>query len=193
VKGWDLELFRAINGWPDSYKPFLGFFSQAFNYLSVKILVAALVIGMIWAGGRARRTVVLALVAVGIANFSTDRFKEFLPQHRPFQVLQDCHLRAGWAPSFGTASAHAANMAAVACVFTLGLRYWGVPWILVAIFTGFSRVYVGVHYPHQVLLGWACGIVSGILVTKSWDWLARRRKTVESGERDGKQSEAQTS
>jgi len=193
VNVFDVGVFRAINGWSDDYAQFWRFFSEAFNILWFKILIALLVIGMIWAGGRARRTVLLALVSVGIANWSTDRLKEFMPQPRPFQVMNDVLMRAGRAPSHGTASAHSANMAAVACVFILGLGYWGVPWVLVAVCTGISRVYVGVHYPHQVALGWLCGIVSGLVVTKSWEWIATRRKTVESGQEHEKPVEGQAS
>jgi len=40
--------------------------------------------------------------------------------------------------------------------------------------TGFSRIYVGVHYPSQVLLGWVCGTFSGFLVVHMGKAIAQR-------------------
>jgi undecaprenyl-diphosphatase len=77
--------------------------------------------------------------------------------------------------SYGTASAHAANMAAVAFVTTYFLGKWGYPWIVVAFLTGLSRIYMGLHYPSQVLLGWFCGAFSAFLVIKTWEAYLRVR------------------
>ena len=53
-------------------------------------------------------------------------------------------------------------------------------WILVALFTGLSRIYVGVHYTSQVLLGWVCGALIALLTIKLGDrlsqWFKNRRE-----------------
>ena len=164
----NLRLFRAINGWPESWAPFWQFFSEAANHLWFRLIMLALVVLMVALGKGPRETVLRALIAFPIANGMTDLFKYVVPEPRPFQELSGVILREGYSLSHGTASAHAANMAAVAIVFTLGLRWWGVPWVVVAVLTGISRVYVGVHYPYQVLLGWTCGIVAGVAVAMVW-------------------------
>jgi len=69
-------------------------------------------------------------------------------------------------------------MAVVAFVFAYHLRWWGSPWVIVAVMTGLSRIYNGVHYPYQVLLGWTCGVVAGILVTKTWELIQKKRGAV---------------
>ncbi len=145
------------------------FFSEAMNYPSVKIFMALLAIGMIARGCRTRHAFIQAILAFLVANGLTDLFKALHPEHRPFQELHDVVMWVGTSPSHGTASAHSANMAALAVVFTYRLRWWGTPWIIVAIVTGFSRVFCGAHYPHQVLLGWACGLLAGTIITKVWD------------------------
>ncbi|HWD38103.1 MAG TPA: phosphatase PAP2 family protein [Fimbriimonas sp.] len=178
----NLWLFHEINGWSDTWAPFWVFFTEAANKTWFKIFAACLIVGMLSAKKQPRATIIQVLIALALANFSTDCFKHLLPEHRPFQELSVYIMRAGKANSMGTASAHAANMAAVAFVFTRRLKWWGTPWIAVAILTGISRVYVGVHYPYQVLLGWICGIVAGLLVTMAWDRIASSRKIVESRE-----------
>jgi undecaprenyl-diphosphatase len=180
VNDTDRQLCLWINGWPDWLSPFLTFFSIAMQYIVVKLFFAALLIGMIVRGGRARAAAILALVACGIGNGLTDVLKHKFPMHRPFQpealgVL--IHTRVGTTPSMGTASAHAANMAALAIVTTLMLGRWGWPWIGVALLTGLSRVYVGAHFPSQVLLGWTCGSVGGLSCVFGYRLFTRKRKT----------------
>ena len=174
----DERIFRAINEWPDALSPFLTFFSVALNQVWVKVVLGLLVLGMIVANPRTRMTAIQALLSVGLANLMTDQFKHFLPMNRPYQDLAAVISRVGTTDSHGTASAHTANMTAVAFIFTYELKWWGSPWIVIAVLTGLSRMYVGAHYPSQVVLGCACGIVSAFLVTKSWEWIQAKRSPV---------------
>lgn len=174
-------LFDAVNSWPDSWGPMLRFFSEATNYLGVKLTLIALVVAMARKPGRARRAALQALVAVGIANGMTDLLKHGLPWARPCQELALARLHEiGCGPSMGTASAHSANMAAVAFVFTWYLRGWGVPWIVIALITGLSRVYVAAHYPGQVALGWLCGVIASAVVIAVARLVTLQRATVSS-------------
>lgn len=159
-------VFRAINRWPSGLDPFMGFFAEATNYLGVRIALLALVVYLIWRGGMHRRAGVGALVAVALANTLTDVFKKGYPTPRPCNQIPDAIQHGiGCSSSFGTASAHSANMAAVAFVFTVCLgRKWGWPWIAVALITGVSRVFHAAHYPAQVIAGWTCGCVCAALV-----------------------------
>lgn len=167
-------MFRWVNGWPESLSPFLKFFSVATNLIAVKIALALLLIGLIVAGGKARLAAILAMVAWPIANGMTDLFKHLVPHPRPFQELVGVSLRVGWTDSMGTASAHSANMAAIATVLAWYLRPWGSLWIVIAVLTGISRVYCGAHYPSQTLLGYACGIAAAAVVIAIYESVVRR-------------------
>ncbi len=176
----DTGLFRAINDLPQSMAPTMQFFSEALNRPWVKVVLGLLLLGMLLANRKTRTTVIQALIAAGIANGWTDVLKDWFPRHRPFQELQNVHLWVGWSPSNGTASAHSANMAAVAFVFVYNLKWWGSPWVVIALIVGFSRVYCGAHYPYQVVLGWFVGIFVAFIVTKSWELIQTRRQNVVS-------------
>jgi membrane-associated phospholipid phosphatase len=105
---------------------------------------------------------------------------------RPVQLVDrsiQVMLRVGDTHSPGTASAHSANMAAVAFAMTYCLGWkWGFPWIVIALLTGLSRVYTGAHYPTQVLLGWLCGVFAAWVVIKTWEAWQSSRKGVESNQ-----------
>jgi undecaprenyl-diphosphatase len=211
VGTWDQSLFDWINHWPQSWNLFLKFFSIALNLPVVKIFFGLLIIAMIVRGEKTRKAVLLALISIGIANTITNVAKEGFPMKRPFQdrefamhkkgdlamidrgfskitVWPDKYegviLRVGHSDSRGTASAHSANMAALAFAFCYFLGWWGTPWIAVALLTGISRVYTGAHYPSQVLLGWACGIFAAFVVIKTWEAFVKRRTGVQSGVED---------
>lgn len=169
MEPYDTGLFRTINNGPEAFAPLMRFFSEATNYPWFKVLAVVLVVALLIRKGAGARVAVQGLVAFPLANGITDLFKYWIPEARPFQELSSVLLRAGWSDSAGTASAHSANMAAIAFVAVYHLRWWGAPWILFAILTGISRSYNGVHYPHQVLLGWMCGAFSGWLICRSWD------------------------
>lgn len=163
---------------PEWLEPTMRFFSEATNFTWVKVGLILMLLAMSWFAGPTRRSAIQALIAFPLANGITDQFKHFAPHPRPFQELSDVILRSGWSDSAGTASAHSANMAAVAFVFTYHLRWWGAPWIVVALLTGLSRIYNGVHYPYQVLLGWTCGCCAGFAVIKTWELILAKRNTV---------------
>jgi undecaprenyl-diphosphatase len=179
-------VFRWINNWPESFAPLMKFFSEATNYSWFKILLALLALGMLIRGAKTRTTIIQALLAFPLANELTDVLKATFPAHRPYQELADVIHRSGVSQSMGTASAHSANMAAVAFVFCYHLGWWGIPWVVAALATGLSRIYNGDHYPYQVLLGWTCGVVIAFIVVKTWELIQRRRSGVdEEEETDG--------
>lgn len=168
----DLAIFRAINNGPDWLAPPMVFFSDGNKWWWVRILLGGLFIYLLTRRDL-RPAAILALVAFPIANAATDALKFAFQGLRPCVELDDVVVRVKLLTSFGTASAHSANMMAVAVVFFHFSRPWGWAWLVVAVMTGISRVFVGVHYPYQVLLGWLVGALTAFIVTQTW--LAYRR------------------
>lgn len=205
---WNDSIFWSINHWPQEWNSFLKFFSVALSLPVVKIGLGLMLVGMIARNAKTRKAVILALISIGIANTITNVFKEGLPMNRPFQDMRyqelqkdgtwselkpamvsqasdrTMNLRVGDSTSKGTASAHSANMAALAFAMCYFVRRWGTPWIAVALLTGISRIYTGAHYPYQVLLGWGCGLFSALVVIKTWEAFVRMRNGVQSEEHE---------
>lgn len=171
----DVALFHAINGWSSRWAPLFVFLSEATKHAPGRIGLLAIAALLIAAGPTTRKAALLAILAVLVANTFADGLKVLLGMRRPCVELPDAILRVGMLDSFGSASSHAANMAALAFTFTRYFKWWGTPWIALALLTGIARIYVGVHYPSQILLGLVVGTVSAFIVTQTWQVFVRRR------------------
>ena len=80
---------------------------------------------------------------------------------RPYWVSDQVKPLAGES-SFGTPSGHAQNAAAIWGVMANGARkrwVW-VAVVLLVFLIGFSRLYLGVHFVHDVIAGWLIGALS---------------------------------
>lgn len=181
VGPWDKAVFYWINGWPDGLDPLFQLMSQGNRWWSVRIFLGVLAVLLV-SIKRTRVAAILSLCGWPLSNLITDVLKGTFQMGRPCVVLSDVHLRVELLTSYGTASAHAANMAAVATVFALYLGWKAWPAVLVAFLVGLSRIYVGVHFPSQVLLGWLVGALAGLIVAKTYEAYLKVRDRTATGD-----------
>lgn len=89
----------------------------------------------------------------------------FRPTHDPDLMFEIRHI-AGRAGQYGFVSSHAANTFAVATFMSLVFRHRLTTLCLFAwaFVVGYSRIYLGVHFPLDVFCGGMLGIVVGYLV-----------------------------
>jgi membrane-associated phospholipid phosphatase len=170
---FDVAVFHWVNQWPEALNGFFRVLSEGNKDWTVRLLLAAL-LGMLLFKRRSRLGAIQAVLAVVVGNLLCDMLKHALQWQRPCVQLSDAIVRYGKLTSFGTASAHACNMAAVAMVFSLSFGKIGASWWLIALLVGLSRVYAGVHYPSQVLLGWLVGATAGFAIVRFWPVEAKK-------------------
>lgn len=142
-----------------------------------------LLIPLLWVlrGRRLGRDAAYLLISSSLAHAI---LKQVFAWSRPFHLLP--HLKLASAEGFGFPSGHA-TAAVVAWGFValqFGFKGRWIMAVLLALGTGLARVYLGVHFPHDVLGGW---ILGGIVValyawaqkveraptlsTKRWAWV----------------------
>ncbi|MBS1705905.1 MAG: phosphatase PAP2 family protein [Armatimonadetes bacterium] len=176
---WDVSLFRSINGWPEWMAPVLVFFSKGADTWPVRVLFLGIFVFLVWKRQTRAQGFIIGFGWI-VANGITDLFKHYLPVARPGNILADVVVRIPMSNSMGTASAHSANMAFIAFAFGYFFGWKGSPWALVALLTGLSRIYVGAHFPSQVLLGWAVGCCSALAMCSAVNRWIIRPQTQES-------------
>ena len=130
-------------------------------------------LGMLIFGSKKHRVLaLLLLVCAGLTDFVCGSIiKKTVRRIRPCAVENvdgfKCRLLLHKKNSKSFPSNHAANNAAFATVIWMccGPRL-GVVFAIIAFLIGYSRVYVGVHYPFDVMAGWLFGFIISYVCVK---------------------------
>lgn len=148
---------------------------------AVLVLVAlGLVLLAVKGGNTGRSVVVVLIITIAFSDqLNSSWVKHLFERVRPCHVLSDVHLLVPCGSGFSFPSSHAVNNAAGAVVLAFFYRKWTWAFATFAGLVGFSRVYVGVHYPSDVLAGFLLGTGCGFLmvylfVTVRSYWRKRR-------------------
>ncbi len=105
-------------------------------------------------GRRSFIVLALALAAFGLADWTAYSLKQVFMRPRPCNSLENVVLLVRCSKGFSLPSNHAANSFAVALPFLLmGKGRFRFTFIVFAALVAYSRVYVGVHYPFDILSG----------------------------------------
>lgn len=119
---------------------------------------------------KTRRCGVYALTAIALGFLVGELgLKNIVCRPRPYQVNPpDAPLLIPFPGGYSFPSGHSASSFAVATVYFHFSKKWGVPALILAGLIAFSRVFLFVHWPTDVLAGAAFGVLVALLVL----WLA---------------------
>lgn len=160
----DVSVFYFINHMLANpvFDKFFPFITEVKNwYIAYIILFFILVIK----GGRIGRIAAIGSILLVI---TTDQLSSFFLKHlieriRPCNVLPDVRLLVGSTQSFSFPSSHAVNNFAAAMYFGRIYPKYKWPLYICAFLLAFSRPYIGVHYPSDILGGALIGMLIGYL------------------------------
>ncbi|MBI2882830.1 MAG: phosphatase PAP2 family protein [Candidatus Methylomirabilis oxyfera] len=156
---WDEAGFYLIheslrNGFFDLLMPFV---SNKWNFaLPVVVLLGYILLF------RPKRDRIIALSAIAVillTDETSQLLKDLFERTRPFHPLRDTTRPV----SFSFPSNHASNMFALAVFLSYNYSRVGLLCFPAAALVGYSRIYVGSHYPFDVLGGALWGVLIGRL------------------------------
>ncbi len=156
----DTELFLYVNSF---YEPALA------NLLYVITFLGSVEMGLIWVALlfiiKRRDLALYVLVALLIEVAYVYTTKELVNRPRPYEALTNIHyVGTEFGKSFP--SGHAAGAFMVALVLGTKVKKALIPLLLISVFVSVARVYIGVHYPFDVIGGAIAGAIIGYAVAK---------------------------
>jgi undecaprenyl-diphosphatase len=169
---WDRALFFWINnGWAN---PFCDVVVGGATWLGNAGVLAVIVLPTLWALDRPRfwqNTFILAL-ALALSGVAAHLLKVMVHRSRPLKDMADLiavgqvSIHVLWQPlrENSMPSGHAHTVFAVSTTLGFLYRRWVFLFLSVATLTGLSRVYVGAHYPSDVIAGACIGISGAVVV-----------------------------
>lgn len=176
----DADALLAVNGLHDA-------FQDAFWWMvTAKWSSVLLVLALLWILLRQnRRHALLVLAMLALAVLLADQVSSGLikhlverlrPTHDP-SLESAVHVINGYRGGlYGFVSSHAANSFAVATLLSFIMRHRLVTFSLFtwALLQCYSRVYLGVHYPGDILGGIIVGVAAAWLVWRLMRWIQHR-------------------
>jgi undecaprenyl-diphosphatase len=177
--GWDESVFRVLNQVPAAAASVLTPLSRLFLPAGI---IAVLVLAVVYVVARNRGVMPLAAgaAAAALAWALAHAAKAITDRPRPYEAMADTVLRQQHAHGTSFPSSHTAITLAVAIALVPFMaRPVAAAGIAYAALTGWSRVYLGVHYPLDILGGAGIGMVaSGVILLALWTLFRRARRAV---------------
>ena len=183
----DLDLFMLINQqWRldlfDFIMPILSSMSVLLAILGVSLICAV--------KKKGKRQIIFFLIifaGMGLTDFTTNIIKKQMQRVRPLNAIAETYYQESgeWqtrpidfvqTKEYGRSfpSAHSSNsmcLAILAILLWPALKKWP---LFLPLLVGYSRVYLGKHYPTDVLSGWLWGLVVAGIVWMVWTRFGKR-------------------
>lgn len=181
MEGLDTRLFLWLNGMHvDWLDPVMVSLTEMWPWIPVYLFWGFLIVKTY------RKRSVWVFLAVALVVFCSDQLSAHVCKPL-FHRLRPCydpalegvvHLPRGLAGGrYGFVSSHAANTFAVAAFLTAALRgaWRWVGWTLYgwAVISSYTRIYIGFHYPGDILCGAVLGILIGLVLWRLLDLILK--------------------
>jgi undecaprenyl-diphosphatase len=182
----DKDLFLFFNGFHsmffDQVMPLL---TENYVWIPLYLIFGFLIVR------KYKKNSVFVLIAIALVILICDRitsgimkpiFERLRPSHDP-SLVELVHIVDGYRGGlYGFASSHAANTFGIATLLWLSLRSH-YKWIAVifvwALVIAYTRIYLGVHYPSDILVGSIIGVFIGWIVFRLQQHAIKTRKPLQ--------------
>ncbi|MEU6527569.1 phosphatase PAP2 family protein [Streptomyces sp. NPDC046928] len=169
----DVELLYDINGLA---KDAPHWFDRVMEFVGEYGVLLGLVLTVLWCWWTVRRrgaedaassvaALVWAPLAAGIAVLVNVPIRGFVERPRPFNDHQGLEVLVSGKTDYSFVSDHATIAMALGVALFVANRRFGLIGIGLALLEGFCRVYMGVHYPTDVVGGFALGTAVALLLS----------------------------
>ena len=166
----DLSLFFFINQTCSTklLDLFMPFITNQKNWIIPIILMIFIL--MLKTGKRGRITLGVLIICIGMTDLiSAQIVKPWIGRIRPsYEIIDQINLLVNKGGKWSFPSNHAANTMALTVIIGYFYKKYKSFLILLTLIIGISRVYVGVHFPGDVIVGGCIGFFISSSLLVSW-------------------------
>ncbi|MDR2873551.1 MAG: phosphatase PAP2 family protein [Methanobrevibacter sp.] len=172
---WNRDIFNYVNHGQnpilDQIMPIITKFGTG-EWLMIIVFIL-FIVSLIAKNNKLKRIIIIFLIAMAVSTVITEILKNVFSEARPFVALTNLHLMGDESAFRSFPSGHTKNIFTLITAFGLNhaLKIRGksvkLLWILlpVGLIVALSRLYVGVHFPLDLIAGATIGIVSAGIVS----------------------------
>ena len=129
---------------------------------------------LIFGKKKGRITVLLLVLGIALSDqLCNNVLKPLIQRVRPCNVLEDIHLLVTCTRAYSFPSSHAMNIFTGCILLSYSYRKVRVIFLVIALLVSYSRIYVGVHYPFDVLVGVVLGILCAFIIITLFKFLSK--------------------
>ncbi len=176
----DTKLFLFFNNLgAEPWDPFWLWITEKYSSMPVYILMAILLLYKF----RWKKTLLILLLAailITLSDQTSNLSKDFFQKLRPCQedFIEKGRFIAKRCGEFGFFSAHASTSVGIALFLSLIFKpvfKYIIPFLLFwAFLLSYSRIYIGVHDPSDIIVGWLMGALFAWMGFKTYQYLTER-------------------
>lgn len=160
--GFDCRLLQQVNRHFD--KKLLNFFFRTVTHLGgADMTIAASFLLIVLSSGEPKLTAIASGLALSASHLPVHVLKQLFPRKRPYLMIEETKFPANPLQDYSFPSGHTTAIFAVVTPYVLFIPQLSIVLIPLGLLVGISRIYLGLHYPSDVLAGGILGSITGIL------------------------------
>ena len=160
--GFECRLFQQVNRHFD--KKLLNLFFRAVTHLGgAKFTIITTFLLLILSPRETRLIAISSAVALSASHIPVHFVKQLFPRKRPYLIIEKTKFPANSLQDHSFPSGHTTAIFAVISPYLLFIPQLVLLLLPLAISVGVSRIYLGLHYPSDVIAGGILGSITGAI------------------------------